>query len=359
MVLWTIGTLSILVGSLAFDAHIEARITAYYRNRMKARHLAVSGIEIAEMLMAKSRKVDDNASEDEESTLARDDRWYWDAKELKEGDMVVVTEELGEGSVTVTIKPERARRNVNLLQKEAEWEGILEVGDVPDVYWPELVESFLDWTDGDDQARFDGAETEDYYSRLEPPYEAKNGPLDTVEELLRIKGFTKAIVEGGEIPSDKEGGDPVIISGIGDLLTTYGDRKVNVNAASRRVLMTLPDPNIDIIVDAIMEERQGFENEEGVREPDFFQDDQDLFSRIPELAQGEIKNYVTTAASTYYRITSVGVVNEVERQIWCIANYDGKILKPVRWVEGTAPSAVTAPDSVEEDDLDGTIEYLD
>jgi len=335
VVLWVIVLLSLLIGSFVFDAHIEARITSYYRKRTKAEYLARSGIEIAEMLMTKSTEIKKTKSEEEKEEEEEEDRWYSDAKRLSEGDTTKTVENLGEGTVTVEIKPERARRNVNTLKKEKEWEGILEVGDIPEEMWPELIESFLDWTDGDDIPRVDGAETEDYYATLDTPYRAKNADLDAVGELLLIKGFNKTILEGGVLETGIEGEEAVHVSGIKDLLTIYGDTKVNINAASRRVLMTLPDSDgtIDLIAGAIIEEREGLLNENGEKENSFFADDSDMFSRVPELRNAPLKDYVTTASSTYYRITSIGEVQGVKRGIWCIVEYSGGKMTILRWRE--------------------------
>ena len=69
VVLWIIGILSLMVGSFAFDAHIEARITSYYRKRTKASYLAKSGVEIARMLMDGSSEMardQEKTAEDEE-----------------------------------------------------------------------------------------------------------------------------------------------------------------------------------------------------------------------------------------------------------------------------------------------------
>jgi hypothetical protein len=59
----------------------------------------------------------------------------------------------------------------------------------------EIADAILDWLDEDDEPREFGAET-DYYSRLQPPYAAKNGPLDTVEELLLVRGVTPELLFG-------------------------------------------------------------------------------------------------------------------------------------------------------------------
>jgi type II secretory pathway component PulK len=60
-----------------------------------------------------------------------------------------------------------------------------------------IVNAILDWRDSDHRARGEDADTEgDYYRRLPKPYRVKNGPFDTVEELLLVKGVTGQILYG-------------------------------------------------------------------------------------------------------------------------------------------------------------------
>ena len=344
VVLWVIGLLAMMISTLAFDAHIEARITSYYRKRLKAEYLARSGIEIAELLLAKRATIKANTEAEE------DDRWFDTAKRLKKGAVRGLVEKLGDGTITLDIVPEPSRRNINKLAPGGQGKGagneiednlarILEVGGVTEDLdmWPELVDSFMDWTDNEKpaQTRTDGAETEDYYDTLEPPYQAKNGPLDTVGELLLVKGFDRAIVYGGVIETGFDGEEPLRIPGIIDLLTTYGDGKVNVNAASQRVLMTLPETD-DILAGAIVEAREaptdGMSGGAGEGEEDYsFENMNDLFGRIPDLDPA-VRKYVTFSSSIF-RITSTGTVGGVTRKVWCIAQYAGGGMKFLRWRE--------------------------
>jgi len=59
----------------------------------------------------------------------------------------------------------------------------------------EIADAILDWIDADDDVRDNGAENE-YYSGLAPPYRAKNGPLDSLEELLLVRGVTPELLFG-------------------------------------------------------------------------------------------------------------------------------------------------------------------
>jgi general secretion pathway protein K len=339
VVLWTVGLLSLLVASLTFDAHIEARITSYYRKRTKAAYLAQSGLEIARMLLAKRGEITGPDQVGEE-----DDRWFDHAKRLKEnGSIDGLVESLGEGTVTLSILPEPARRNINNLdlqgnanQQEVEenLERIFTVGGITEdtELWPGLVDSFMDWIDADDLARKDGAETEDYYATLKPPYKAGNRALETVEELLLVKGYTRAILSGGTLEPAFEGAEPRQVGGIAELLTTYGDGKVNINSASRPVLMTLPGVD-DLVAGAIIEEREGWLSTERRQQQTPFRNEDDLFRRIPDLNAAQVRKYITTADSQTCRITSIGQVGGVKRKIWCIGEYAGGQIKMLRWRE--------------------------
>ena len=337
--LWVIGLLGMLVASFAFEAHIEARLTSYYRNRTKADYLARSGLAIAELLMSKSEGLTAGGELDE--AKAATDKWHAHAQSLADGVEVVIEhdlaeEDLGEGTITVKITPEPARLNVNTLTaklgetSDLIWEGIFEVAGIPVEMWSELIEAFYDWTDEDDAPRADGAETDDYYGSLDEPYMARNGPLDTVGELLLIKGFTREMLDGGVLHEGMFEDDTLRCSGMGDMLTTYGDGKVNVNAASRRVLMALPGVD-ENIVELIEEERRGWTDESGVSHDESFKDVGDFTSRIPEL-DGRVKDLVSTS-SQIYRITSTGEINGVPRTLWCIVRYESKKLTIVRWRE--------------------------
>ncbi len=327
VVLWLVGILSMLVTTMAFEAHLEAKIVAHHRKRIKADELVKSGMEMAEMLMRKSNKITAEKLEDE-----GDDRWFSMADKLAQGVKIAgITEEIAGGTIVVDIDPEPARRNVNRLTEE-DWERVLEVGGVPIEFWPELVESFQDWTDRDSEARPEGAETEGYYSTLDAPYKAKNGPLDTVEELLLVKGFSRPILFGGVLPGQEEDTDPIQLSGIADLLTIYGDGKVNINAATHRVLMTLPGVD-EIAAGAIIEERDGMllEEEEREEEDTSFKGVGDLFRRIPEL-DSAVRNHVVTG-SQIYRITSVATVGSVKRKVWCVGSFNRNTFEVLRWWE--------------------------
>lgn len=98
------------------------------------------------------------------------------------------------------LQDESTRLNLNVVAKlDEQQEGVgrsLLMG-LPGMTM-DVADAILDWMDGDDKAREYGAE-EGYYGNLNPPYAPKNGPLDTIEELLLVKGVTPQLLFGMDV----------------------------------------------------------------------------------------------------------------------------------------------------------------
>lgn len=62
----------------------------------------------------------------------------------------------------------------------------------------DIADAIMDWIDDDDDTREFGAEF-DYYQSLGSPYEPNNGPFNTVEELLLVRGVVPELLFGADI----------------------------------------------------------------------------------------------------------------------------------------------------------------
>jgi type II secretory pathway component PulK len=127
----------------------------------------------------------------------------------------------------------------------------------------ELAASIVDWRDRDDDVTTGGAES-GYYLLLADPYYCKNGPFETVEELLLVKGADTTLLYGEDTnrnglldanENDATDTDPPdnrdgrLDRGVLDYLTVYsreenlsstGEARINVNDAnSASALRTL------------------------------------------------------------------------------------------------------------------------
>jgi hypothetical protein len=156
--------------------------------------------------------------------------------------------------VSMTIVDEYSKLNLNALIFEAsngEQSGevvhdVLELA-IREVFRVDLgfeedpTDLILDWLDADDDARPNGAES-DYYESLDPPFSCKNGPMDSIEELLLLPGITPEVYFGLpdpdlELELDDEGEilQPIPLS---DLFTVHGhpEGRLNINTTSEGLI---------------------------------------------------------------------------------------------------------------------------
>jgi general secretion pathway protein K len=97
-----------------------------------------------------------------------------------------------------------------------------------------LLAAVVDWLDPDDTPLSGGAE-DAAYAADNLPYRVKNNSLDTLSELLLVKGFSRELLYGRK---DKPG--------LCSMLTVWGPGLINVNTAPVAVLAALPS-NIDAV----------------------------------------------------------------------------------------------------------------
>ncbi len=90
----------------------------------------------------------------------------------------------------------------------------------------DIADAIVDYLDADDTPRPAGAESS-YYAGLSPPYRAKNGPLNSVDELLMVRGVTPQLLFGSDRnrngkldPGEDSGTD--FGRGWAEFLTVYG-----------------------------------------------------------------------------------------------------------------------------------------
>lgn len=323
--LWVLMLLTLLISAFAFDMHIEATVTSYYRKRFKSQYLARAGVEYAKVILLKSAAMKE---EQQTSPVDDSDPIQLNSSLLNKGlGILQLRQDLGEGFFVLDVIPEEGRRNINKLQDD-DWEEILDQANIPEDQWSSLIDCFADWTDENEEHRLNGAESDDafYISR---GYKVKNAPLNTVEELMLIKGFSPAILYGGTISSGSD--KQRTVEGIARLLTPWGDGKVNVNTATRDVLLTLPGIE-DFMVREIINGRRGADGVAGTKDDGFSSVDE-VMSRagLPD----SVKDKITTTDRRFVRVVSVGQVKNVRSGVWCVLELkDGKV-SPVFWREET------------------------
>ena len=132
--------------------------------------------------------------------------------------------QIGDRDCLVFISDESAKININKITDEtrANFIKFLISFKIKEYTAEIITDSILDWFDEDDLHHVNGAE-KDFYATLPEPYEPKNGPFETIEELSLIRGVT-----------------PDIFELLREYLTIYGSGKINVNLANKEVLLYVP-----------------------------------------------------------------------------------------------------------------------
>jgi type II secretory pathway component PulK len=112
----------------------------------------------------------------------------------------------------------------------------------------DIVNSILDWLDADDNPRENGAESETY-GAMTPPYRAKNGPLDSLEELLLVKGVTPQLLFGndrnrnGILDPNEDPNSGLVDPGWSAYFTIYS-RELNLDSSgNQRIYVNSQDLN--------------------------------------------------------------------------------------------------------------------
>ncbi len=152
-------------------------------------------------------------------------------------DLGIVTGSLGEDAYQVDVQDESGKVAVNTVSEEF-LRNLVEATGIPKPDSDIITDSILDWRDQDSEHRLNGAEN-DYYQTLNPPYNAKNGRIETTEELLLVRGVTPEYFYG--YPVKNEDGSIGYKYGLSRYLTAYSNRpQVNVNSAALAVLQAIP-----------------------------------------------------------------------------------------------------------------------
>ena len=115
----------------------------------------------------------------------------------------------------------------------------------------DIADAIKDWIDQDNEMTRFGAE-DSYYQGLESPYSCRNGPLESIEELLLIKGITGARFYGTE-------NHP----GLSRYLTVYDDDtgRININTVDPIILQALSVGMDADLVDQIIAYREDEKND--------------------------------------------------------------------------------------------------
>jgi len=310
IVLLAITLLTIVVVEFTDYAQVETHLALSARNGLEATYLARSGVNVAEAIVSIDGLRDSGRD-------GLQDVWAGPFPPLP----------IGDGTALMRIRDEARFLNINealaggtgptkpievfrrLFRKLAIDERVL---------W-----AIVDWIDADSAPHVDppGAEQLEYLG-LEPPRFVRNKPLVTFRELLLVRGMTPSILAKLE---------PFVT-----VLPATGSLKVNVNTAPREVLAALSPELTDNpgAVDRLI----------STRETEPFMSPSDIRDAVPVFMQALTTQGEGMLAtnSVYFRLESVGEVNDVRRGVVELVKRDGLKITRIQWTPSTANLALTS-----------------
>ena len=245
--LWCLALLSVVVIGVLHTARMDLLVVKNYGDRIQAHYLAVAGIEKAKALIYQEARERSRSGRHHSGQLYDAPEQFRDVA-FGRGQFRVFRhgrEDEG-GGMLYGISDEESRLNVNVASAD-------ELGKLYGMT-PDVVAAIIDWRDEDNTVTPGGAELE-YYASLQPPSLPRNGPLQTVRELLMVRGISRELLLGSDARQNglpgAEGDDReesslgnmdagwasllTVDSSVKDITASGGDR-VNVQTADERSL---------------------------------------------------------------------------------------------------------------------------
>jgi general secretion pathway protein K len=226
-VLLVLAFVAVIGAEFAYSMRLEATAARVYKETLIATHLAEAGLEqaireIAADFVAVGVGDDKDPDADAACPLV-----FYGPNRAARARLPHRNVTLGGGQFSYCISDEEARLNLNASPPDRVAR-LLEAIGIEREDRDTIVASLQDWRDPNEEYRLNGAESEDTYLELPVPYRSKNGNLDSLAELIQVKGVTAKLLDGQE-------GRP----GLAALVTVKTPGQINVNTAGREVLRAL------------------------------------------------------------------------------------------------------------------------
>lgn len=225
-VLLVLAIVGVIGAEFAYSMRLEATSVRTYKDALTAAHLAEAAVEQAVREIAGDVAF---AVTDADGSLTFYNRDRTALKRLPRTNVP-----LGTGQFTYRITDEEGRLNLNAAPPDRV-DRLLQALGVDKIERDVINDSLQDWRDANDEHRLNGAESDDYL-QLPVPYRAKNANLDSITELLQVKGVTPTLYYG---TADRPG--------LAAFVTAKSPGQVNLNTASCEVLKALAFGEVECI----------------------------------------------------------------------------------------------------------------
>lgn len=319
IVMVTIFVLAALAGAFALSMKVETKLARNSTSELEMEWLGRSGVELARYVLALQLNVPDEPYD------ALNQVWAGGPGGMSTSNSPLANislknHRLGNGTYSVTITDLERKLNINAAANSPEilqQAFILMGADAGEA--SQVIAAIQDWIDADDDPHIGGTESS-YYQGLQPPYLAKNGPIDDISELLLIRGVTPEMYWGSNpggapVAADSAGLPPPAYSvGLVNLFTPISTGKINVNTCSPEVFQMVPGIDQNMAAQ-MMQARLGPDGQTPVGGPGNSLAEFLTAGTGSQLMVGNLQKYFDTRSRTFEVDVEVSVGNYTRHYI--------------------------------------------
>ena len=191
--LWCLALLGLLVVGVLHTSRLDLIVAKRHADVIQAHYLALAGVEKAKALLFQSAK-DHSRNGKSHSVELYNATDQFRSVRFGRGTFSVFRPGKDDegGGVIFGIDDEESRLNINTADTN-------QLSKIPGMT-VDVISALIDWRDPDNTVSPGGAESE-YYASLQPPYKPRNGPFQTIRELLMVRGITSDLLFGPPVAS--------------------------------------------------------------------------------------------------------------------------------------------------------------
>ena len=186
--LWCLALLSLVVVSVLHTARLDLLIVKHHGDVIQAHYLALAGVEKTKALLYADAKNRNRSRQSHTGDFFNAPQEFSEVA-LGRGHFQVLRRGRSDegGGILYGVSDEESRLNVNSATPDelAKLSGMT----------PDVAAAILDWRDEDNAVSPGGAEAE-YYLFQRPSSQPRNGMLQTVRELLMVRGVSPELLFG-------------------------------------------------------------------------------------------------------------------------------------------------------------------
>ncbi|MFA5118404.1 MAG: hypothetical protein WC695_06085 [Candidatus Omnitrophota bacterium] len=312
--LWSLFLLTVFAVQLGFGVRQKLTLAKRLEGRAQLCSGAEAGVKKAIAFML---------NETEKKCHALKEPWsnnqdYF--KMIEIGDATVnICYNRGTGELRYGLIDEERKININKADITILSRIFIAAGVLDEEQSQELAASIIDWRDADSALSISTGSAEDsYYKNLKYPYDAKNADFEVLDELLLVKEVTQSL-----------------FNRVSPFLTVFGNGKININTASREVLLAIGFS--EDLAEKVLLLRNGKDGLEATEDDEVFLSAADIVPMVSEaynLSPAEVASLSALVENSLqvqsgnFMVRSVAASHSGRNsaEVRCVINKKGEIL---------------------------------